>query len=123
MIWGFAFVAQRAGMEFVGPLTFTGARFALGSLVFIPFIRTSRRSATEPRPTVASHHLWIAVGLSGLVLLASANLQQIGWSIRRPARLGSAWGNVVDAWVHRMCSHAGWHDAGSGLRSSKFPIR
>lgn len=78
MIWGFAFVAQRAGMEFVGPLTFTGARFALGSLVLIPFIRTSRRRAREPRPAVASYHLWIAVGLSGLVLFVSANLQQIG---------------------------------------------
>ena len=30
IIWGFGFVAQRAGMEYVGPFTFNGARFALG---------------------------------------------------------------------------------------------
>ena len=26
VIWGFAFVAQRAGMEHVGPFTFNGVR-------------------------------------------------------------------------------------------------
>ncbi len=31
-IWGFAFVAQRAGMEYVGPFTFNGVRFLLGGL-------------------------------------------------------------------------------------------
>ena len=38
IIWGFAFVAQRAGMDYVGPFTFTGIRFALGSLVLFPFV-------------------------------------------------------------------------------------
>jgi drug/metabolite transporter (DMT)-like permease len=37
-IWGFAFVAQRAGMEHVGPFIFNGIRFALGSLALIPVI-------------------------------------------------------------------------------------
>lgn len=32
IIWGFAFVAQRVGMDYVGPFTFTGIRFALGVL-------------------------------------------------------------------------------------------
>ena len=38
VIWGFAFVAQRIGMEYVGPFTFNGTRFLLGCLVLIPFI-------------------------------------------------------------------------------------
>jgi drug/metabolite transporter (DMT)-like permease len=29
LIWGFAFVAQRLGMEAVGPFIFNGVRFAL----------------------------------------------------------------------------------------------
>jgi hypothetical protein len=29
-IWGFAFVAQRMGMDHVGPFTFNGIRFFLG---------------------------------------------------------------------------------------------
>jgi len=38
IIWGFAFVAQRVGMEYVGPFTFHGIRFALGCGVLVPFI-------------------------------------------------------------------------------------
>lgn len=35
-IWGFSFVAQRTGMEYVGPYTFNGVRFLLGSLSLLP---------------------------------------------------------------------------------------
>jgi drug/metabolite transporter (DMT)-like permease len=36
LIWGFAFVAQRLGMDSIGPFLYTGLRFALGSLVLLP---------------------------------------------------------------------------------------
>ena len=78
IIWGFAFVAQRASMEFVGPFTFSGLRFALGGLVLIPLYSTLRSNASVPSRAAPSHHLWIAIGLAGLVLFISANLQQIG---------------------------------------------
>lgn len=46
-ILGFAFVAQRAGMEYVQPFTYNCVRFALGSLSLLPLIfllgRSSRR--------------------------------------------------------------------------------
>ena len=35
-IWGFAFVAQRVGMDHVGPFTYNGVRFALGGLSLVP---------------------------------------------------------------------------------------
>ncbi|AEJ20280.1 DMT family transporter [Gracilinema caldarium] len=38
VIWGFAFVAQRVGMDFIGPFTYNGIRFALGSLSLLPLI-------------------------------------------------------------------------------------
>ncbi len=38
IIWGFAFVAQRVGMDYVGPFTYTAVRFALGALVLLPFL-------------------------------------------------------------------------------------
>jgi hypothetical protein len=49
VIWGFAFVAQRVGMDYVGPFGFNGVRFALGCLVLLPFLcrsglRGSRRA-------------------------------------------------------------------------------
>ena len=36
LIWGFAFAAQVVGMESVGPYTFNGVRFLLGSLALVP---------------------------------------------------------------------------------------
>src|SRR6056297_272355 len=37
-IWGTAFVAQRVGMDYVGPFTFNGVRFLIGGLSLIPFL-------------------------------------------------------------------------------------
>jgi len=36
IIWGGAFVAQRVGMDHVGPFTFNGVRFALGAFTLLP---------------------------------------------------------------------------------------
>ena len=38
IIWGFAFVAQSEGMNYVGPLTFNAVRYIIGAVVLIPFI-------------------------------------------------------------------------------------
>lgn len=38
LIWGVAFVAQSVGMDYMGPFTFNGARFLLGSAVLLPVI-------------------------------------------------------------------------------------
>jgi drug/metabolite transporter (DMT)-like permease len=79
-IWGFAFVAQRVGMEHVGPFTFNGVRFALGSLSLLPLIfyyqQTAQKQNTgEPRNCKKAAY----VGLfAGLVLFIAASLQQIG---------------------------------------------
>ena len=53
-IWGFAFVAQRVGMDYVGPFTFNGVCFALGSLSLVPLLflmdrKSSPASALVPR--------------------------------------------------------------------------
>lgn len=49
-IWGTAFVAQRVGMDYLGPLSFNGARFLLGSAALLPVIwfrkRRERRKET-----------------------------------------------------------------------------
>ena len=36
VIWGLAFVAQRIGMDHVGPFTYNAVRFALGALFLVP---------------------------------------------------------------------------------------
>ncbi|MFH1155264.1 MAG: DMT family transporter [Pseudomonadota bacterium] len=80
-IWGLAFVAQRMGMEHVGPFTFNGVRFALGGLSLLPFLSSAhaRRKARSydpldpPLAEILSGSL-----MSGCILFAGASLQQVG---------------------------------------------
>ncbi len=76
-IWGFAFVAQRAGMEHLGPFYFNGVRFALGGAVLLPFI--AWRRATGHGPRAAGFGQLLRDGLiAGAVLFGGASLQQWG---------------------------------------------
>jgi len=36
IIWGFAFAAQSAGMDYVGPFTFNAVRCIVGAVVLVP---------------------------------------------------------------------------------------
>ena len=75
-IWGFAFVAQRAGMQYMGPFTFNGIRFALGSLSLLPLLWFRRRKAEVLK---ASAGQLLKGGLiAGIVLFFGASLQQAG---------------------------------------------
>jgi drug/metabolite transporter (DMT)-like permease len=80
-IWGLAFVAQKTSMEFIGPLTFNGLRFALGSLSLLPLIYLfSKRPMSKGVQTDRTE--WKLVGkagfTAGLILFAGSSLQQIG---------------------------------------------
>ncbi len=77
-IWGFAFVAQRAGMAHVGPFTFNSIRFLLGALTLLPFLRIRRLSAGSADPPWSRPRVLGAVFISGTVLFAGASLQQTG---------------------------------------------
>jgi drug/metabolite transporter (DMT)-like permease len=80
-IWGFAFVAQRAGMEHVGPFAYTAVRFALGSIALVPLVFLERRTAKRgPAPTAADRTIHPLAGglLAGAVLFGGAILQQAG---------------------------------------------
>jgi drug/metabolite transporter (DMT)-like permease len=77
IIWGFAFVAQRVGMEYVGPFTFNGVRFALGAFSLIPLLLINHNKATG-RPKVRIKTVIWGAGLAGCALFMGASLQQIG---------------------------------------------
>ncbi len=80
-IWGFAFVAQRAGMEHVGPFTFNAVRFALGSLILVPFLAIRYRLGGRARPgsNPSSFKTLLRGGaIAGAILFAGASLQQRG---------------------------------------------
>ena len=80
-IWGFAFVAQRVGAQYVGAFTFNGIRFALGAISLMPLIvffdkRKQGNVNTKVEPTLKSTLL--PGILVGIVLYVAATLQQVG---------------------------------------------
>lgn len=80
-IWGFAFVAQRVGSQFVGAFTFNGIRFALGALSLIPLIifLDKRKENNEESTEKPNLKATLLPGiLVGLILYAGATLQQVG---------------------------------------------
>jgi drug/metabolite transporter (DMT)-like permease len=77
IIWGFAFVAQRVGMEYVGPFTFNGVRFALGAFSLLPLLLINRKNAPH-RPEAARKLVIWGGAVAGCALFMGASLQQIG---------------------------------------------
>lgn len=74
-IWGFAFVAQRVGMQYVGAFTFNAIRFAIGSVSLIPLILYFNKNIKDK---VSKKETITAGILTGFVLFTGATLQQVG---------------------------------------------
>lgn len=80
-IWGLGFVAQRVGMDYVGPFTFNSIRFALGGLVLVPLILLEKKPQVpcdSLRPIIRFKIKLLSGVLAGLVLFAAASFQQMG---------------------------------------------
>ena len=93
LIWGFGFVAQRAGMDHIGPYTYNGIRFLLGSLCLLPLVL--RRSATPAVERSRQIPLARAGLLAGIVLFLAATLQQVGLQYTTAAKAGFITGLYV----------------------------
>lgn len=75
VVWGTGFVAQRLGMESVGPMLFNALRFTIGALLLLPWAIRAQRA------TVSTHRLRDSLNaglLAGSVLFIAAGLQQVG---------------------------------------------
>ncbi|MGO9412842.1 MAG: DMT family transporter [Spirochaetia bacterium] len=94
LIWGLAFVAQRMGMEHVGPFTYNAVRFALGSLSLLPVLAVSRRRAPFPSAAPSLRPLPVGV-LAGVILFGGASLQQIGLVFTSAGKAGFITGLYV----------------------------
>ena len=82
IIWGFAFVAQVDGAQYLPPFTFNGIRFVLGAIVLIPVICLFDRekiTKEERRKTL------VASLLAGTALFTASTLQQFGIQITKSA--------------------------------------
>ncbi|EOD55750.1 DMT family transporter [Aeromonas molluscorum] len=88
-IWGLGFVAQRLGMDHMGPYTFNGLRFLLGALSLLPLLwwlksRQPIQQSGEDNPRL----LLIGGTLAGVVLFCAASLQQVGLLYTTAAKAG-----------------------------------
>ncbi|MDR2211091.1 MAG: DMT family transporter [Spirochaetaceae bacterium] len=76
-IWGFGFVAQSSAMKYVGPFTYNGIRFILGSLSLLPliFFQRSQRKLQALPETGRQLAMTFA---AGTVLFFAVAFQQLG---------------------------------------------
>ena len=74
LIWGTAFVAQKAGNGVIGPLGFVAGRFVLSALLLLPFALREARVTPEP----AKRQDWLLAVAVGLCLASGSIIQQVG---------------------------------------------
>ena len=86
-IWGFAFVAQYAGGDAVGPFSFNCIRSLIGSVVLVPVIALLDRLGygKKPKDKKEKRKLYLYGGLIGIVLFLATNMQQLGINYGRNA--------------------------------------
>ena len=78
-IWGFAFVAQREGMETMGPFLFNTARFFIGTVFLLPIVwYLSKKKKVSADKETSTKKLWIAGIVAGLFLFTASSFQQVG---------------------------------------------
>ncbi len=81
-VWGLAFVAQRVGMDYIGPFTFNALRFGLGAAALSIVIRlrdAGKLPAVQRAAPASRPEGWWRWGLLlGAVLFGGASLQQAG---------------------------------------------
>lgn len=79
LIWGVAFVAQSVGMDYMGPFSFCGGRFLMGSAVLAPIVAVRRIQDQRKQVERAGFRITITGGVCcGLALCTATLLQQFG---------------------------------------------
>ncbi len=91
IIWGTAFVAQKEGMDLIGPIAFNGIRTVIGGIILLPviwFMSKINKNKAEPddrspeeiaEAKKAENKLLIIGGIvCGMALMLAGNIQQIG---------------------------------------------
>ncbi len=87
MIWGSTFVAQQIGMDKgLGPMTFNGLRFTIGTLFLIPVMMWHKKRCRDDLKPGAFPYKWCMI--AGLFLFAAASFQQVGLLTTSSANAG-----------------------------------
>ncbi len=88
-IWGFAFVAQSVGMDYVGPYTFVTARNVVALAVLLPWVAAARRQRKKGGQRRSGRRPLIYGGVCcGICLFAASALQQFGMKYTTVGKAG-----------------------------------
>jgi len=89
VIWGFAFVAQREGMETMGPFLFSGVRFLIGVVALSPVVWfLSKKPQQTHKAEVSAKKLIFAGTVAGLLLFGGISCQQVGLQYTTAGKAG-----------------------------------
>lgn len=86
-IWGTTFVAQRMGMDHIGPMTYNALRFLVGAATLVPLILWRKRRA-RTNPVCTTRFLLWGGALAGLALFGGASFQQMGLQYTTAGKAG-----------------------------------
>ena len=99
-IWGFAFVAQRVGMETMGPHWFNSLRFFIGVVALVPVVlwigRTKAKTIDQENELKSSNKTLMLGGLAaGFLLFVGATFQQVGLQYTTAGKAGFITGMYI----------------------------
>jgi drug/metabolite transporter (DMT)-like permease len=76
IVWGATFIAQKTGMETIGPMGFTFGRYLIGAAVIFPFALHEARNVNLLYFLKKDHKLNLAAFSLGLMMFGGIGLQQ-----------------------------------------------
>ena len=85
LIWGVAFVPQKAGGDAIGSFTFNAIRSFLGGLILIPVIFLLNRKNTDTEKSSDFKGLLIGGICCGIMLFLGSSFQQLGLNMKADA--------------------------------------
>ncbi len=92
MIWGFSFVVQSEGMNYIEGFTFNGIRMLIGSASLLPFIfirkRQDKPKLTADEKKAKNKSTVKGIILVGLCLFVGSNLQQFAFNYTEIGKVG-----------------------------------
>ena len=77
ILWGFTFVAQKTGMETIGPMSFTAARYLIGSIGILPIALLELRKNSIIIMLQSDRLIRLKVFGLGFFMFCGISLQQI----------------------------------------------
>ena len=77
ILWGFTFVAQKTGMETIGPMSFTAARYLIGSIGILPIALLELRKNSIIIILQSDRLIRLKVFGLGFFMFCGISLQQI----------------------------------------------